>query len=129
MNFALLLNRGLLSLLRRAQASPSRQPAPTGQPLAGNSTNGSMIQQLTAARIRTARFPITRRGYQPEAVHALLDSLADEILRLHRCLANVYVENDRIKRALKQWQGDHARTCRGPSAYVGTRQEWPVNRS
>jgi hypothetical protein len=100
----------------------SRQP--TYLPV---TVHGELPGQFIAARIRTAFFPTVRHGYQPEAVRHLLAQAADEITRLQQRLAAVYAENDQIKAALKQWQSDHAATCRRTDP--DTRTHWPINRS
>lgn len=115
-NFLTALIRQALHRIRRARPEPF-YPTVT--------MPGELPRQLSAARIRTAVFPTVRRGYHPEAVRHLLTQLADEITRLHKQLARVYAENDHIKTALKQWQTEHAATCRNfPDS---NHRDWPVN--
>ncbi|HEX5597347.1 MAG TPA: DivIVA domain-containing protein [Micromonosporaceae bacterium] len=90
--------------------------------------NEHLPQRLTAQRIRSTRFAIVRRGYDPQAVHEYLSQLADELLQLNQQLAWSYAENDRIKRHLRQWQTDHAATCRNLQGRR-TYSNWPINRS
>lgn len=48
-----------------------------------------------------------RRGYRPEEVHALLDRLAYELAEQSRDSTS-YAENDRLKRAVWDWQSNLA---------------------
>ncbi|HEX6967363.1 MAG TPA: DivIVA domain-containing protein [Micromonosporaceae bacterium] len=85
--------------------------------------------KISASAVRTANFPISFRGYRPAAVHAFLRQVAEEIIDLHRRLAAANAECDRIKQHLKQWQRDHAATCRQPDdEHRRRRDHWPVNR-
>lgn len=82
---------------------------------------------ISAGDVRIARFPTAFRGYAPAAVHDFLHRVAEELADLHRQLAAVRAENDRIKQHLKQWQTDHAATCRREPDRQPVRGRWPVN--
>jgi DivIVA domain-containing protein len=71
-------------------------------------------RQLTPHEVRTRDFAPRRRGVDPGQVRAFQLRLADELAALHRELAMVAQENDRLKRALRDWQSRHARTCQAP---------------
>lgn len=84
-------------------------------------------RQLTAARIRAARFPTVQRGYDFNAVHDYLGRIADEVVRLQQRLVAAHTETDRIKHVLRQWQADHEPTCRRDPNRKSDRVRWPIN--
>ncbi|MEU5943253.1 hypothetical protein ABZ807_29745 [Micromonospora sp. NPDC047548] len=76
-----------------------------------NALAGPLVPDRLAT-VELPRTPLGRRGYQPEAVDALLHRLAYELGERTRQLDQTRAENDRIKRALRTWQA----TVRNASA-------------
>ena len=68
--------------------------------------------RITPGHIRTQRFSTRRRGLDPDEVHAYLEAVAEELATLSRQLVLAMQENDRIKRALRDWQSRHGRLAR-----------------
>lgn len=92
--------------------------------------DGELPQQLTASHVRAARFPAVRKGgYDPDAVHAYLGLVADEILRLHEHLAAARADAERVRRSLRQCQGGHAAIYQEPVSRPAPSPDWPINRS
>ncbi|HEX5542184.1 MAG TPA: DivIVA domain-containing protein [Micromonospora sp.] len=112
--------RNLLRIRKRTTPQPDPAEAVTNQ---------ALLRRLTAHRIRSTRFPLIRRwrGYDPTVVQEYLGRVADEVLHLHRQLARAYAETDHIKRHLRQWQTEHATTCRNIQPRTSDRPHWPVN--
>lgn len=77
--------------------------------------------RLTPHEVRTRTFTTQRRGIDPHQVREFQLRLADELAALRQEVAMVSQENDRLKRALRDWQSTHARTCRQPD------QRFPTN--
>ena len=96
-----------------AQVYRSGQPIGTGWP-----------DRLTPHEVRTREFAPRRRGVDPDQVRAFQLHLADELAALHREMAMVSVENDRLKRALRNWQAMHARSCVAPERFRGNTGHW-----
>ncbi|MDZ5442194.1 DivIVA domain-containing protein [Micromonospora sp. 4G57] len=71
--------------------------------------------RLTPHEVRTRTFDPRRRGADPDQVREFQAQLADELTDLHRQVRLLSQENDRIKRALRDWQTMHARECRPPN--------------
>jgi DivIVA domain-containing protein len=67
---------------------------------------------LTPHEVRTREFAPRRRGADPEQVRAFQLQVADELTDLHQEV-RLCTENDRLKRALRDWQTMHARHCDG----------------
>lgn len=84
-------------------------------------------QRLTANHIRTARFPVATEGYDPEAVHAYLGQVADEILRLHQNLAAARADAERVKHSLRQRQSGYVTVSRRPVPQPTHSPDWPIN--
>ncbi|MEU0152184.1 DivIVA domain-containing protein [Micromonospora fulviviridis] len=87
-----------------AQVYRSGQPYGTGLPA-----------RLTAHEARTRAFDPRRRGVDPEQVREFQALVADELTDLHRRVRLLGEENERLKRALRDWQTRHARECRPPN--------------
>ncbi|MGV9371201.1 MULTISPECIES: DivIVA domain-containing protein [Micromonospora] len=71
--------------------------------------------RLTPHEVRTHAFDPHRRGVDPAQVREFQARVADELSELHRRVRPVAQENDRLKRALRDWQAMHARECRPPN--------------
>ncbi|GAB3362765.1 DivIVA domain-containing protein [Micromonospora halotolerans] len=71
--------------------------------------------RLTAHEVRTRTFDPRRRGVDPDQVRDFQGRVADELTDLQRRLRLLGEENDRLKRALRDWQARHARECRPPN--------------
>ncbi|WBB79204.1 DivIVA domain-containing protein [Micromonospora sp. WMMD882] len=84
-----------------AQVYRSGQPYGTGLPY-----------RKTPHEVRTREFSPRRRGVDAGEVRAFLDELADELADLYRRLGMLDQENERLKRALRDWQTRHARESR-----------------
>jgi len=54
--------------------------------------------------VRIQQFSGTRRGLDPDEVHAFLHRVADELSAVRAELARTRAENSRIKHALRDWQ-------------------------
>ncbi|MEV4770562.1 DivIVA domain-containing protein [Micromonospora humida] len=83
-----------------AQVYRGGQPYGTGHPAL-----------LTPHEVRTHEFPPRRRGVDPAEVRRFQSRLADELAALHQEIRVLARENDRLKRALRDWQARHARDC------------------
>ncbi|MFC0096923.1 DivIVA domain-containing protein [Micromonospora marina] len=71
--------------------------------------------RLTPHEVRTRAFDARRRGVDPDQVREFQARVADELTELHRQVRLLAQENDRLKRALRDWQTMHARECRPPN--------------
>ncbi|MEO3778820.1 DivIVA domain-containing protein [Micromonospora sp. B11E3] len=71
--------------------------------------------RLTPHEVRTRTFDPRRRGVDPEQVREFQARVADELNDLHQQVRMLSQENDRLKRALRDWQAMHARECRRPN--------------
>ncbi|MEU0958645.1 DivIVA domain-containing protein [Micromonospora aurantiaca] len=71
--------------------------------------------RLTPHEVRTHAFDARRRGVDPDQVREFQARVADELAELHRRVHLLAQENDRLKRALRDWQAMHARECRPPN--------------
>ncbi|MEG3632460.1 DivIVA domain-containing protein [Micromonospora palythoicola] len=87
-----------------AQVYRGGQPYGTGHPA-----------RLTPHEVRTRTFDRRRRGVDPDQVREFQAMVADELADLHRQFRTVAQENERLKRALRDWQSMHARHCRPPN--------------
>ncbi|MGN9811527.1 DivIVA domain-containing protein [Micromonospora sp. BQ11] len=88
-----------------AQVYRGGQPYGTGRPA-----------RLTPHEVRTRAFDPRPRGVDPDQVREFQARVADELTDLHQQVRMLSQENDRIKRALRDWQTLHARECRPPNA-------------
>jgi DivIVA domain-containing protein len=71
---------------------------------------------MTPHEVRTRTFAPRRRGVDPDQVREFQTQVADQLADLHQRLRILAQENDRLKRALRDWQTIHARECRRPNA-------------
>ncbi|SCL28703.1 DivIVA domain-containing protein [Micromonospora nigra] len=77
----------------------------SGHALTGPFLNGPLTPDRIAA-VELPRTRLGRRGYEPDAVHALLERLAHELQHRARQLDLVRDENRRVKHALRTWQSE-----------------------
>lgn len=70
--------------------------------------------RLTAHEARTRTFAPRLRGVDPDQVREFQARVADELTGLHQRVRQLSEENERLKRALRDWQTMHARECRPP---------------
>ncbi|SDZ17500.1 DivIVA domain-containing protein [Micromonospora pattaloongensis] len=74
---------------------------------------------LSPRHVREREFAVTRlgrRGLDPHDVRTFLDRVAVDLGALQAEVVRVRRENERIKRALRDWQSMHARRCQGGAA-------------
>ncbi|MET8196881.1 DivIVA domain-containing protein [Micromonospora sp. NPDC005222] len=71
--------------------------------------------RMTPHEVRTHAFDPRRRGVDPAQVREFQARVADELTELNRQVRLLAQENDRLKRALRDWQTMHARECRPPN--------------
>ncbi|WP_406045524.1 DivIVA domain-containing protein [Micromonospora sp. NBC_00898] len=71
--------------------------------------------RLTPHEVRTRTFDPRRRGADPDQVREFQTLVAHELNDLHQQVRMLSQENDRLKRALRDWQTMHARECRPPN--------------
>lgn len=69
----------------------------------------------TPHEVRTHAFDSRRCGVDPNQVREFQALVADELNDLHQQVRLLNQENDRLKRALRDWQTMHARECRPPN--------------
>ncbi|HEX5542520.1 MAG TPA: DivIVA domain-containing protein [Micromonospora sp.] len=86
--------------------STHAQVAPPKQRL--HAFTARAVSRLNPTAIRNRQFPTKRRGLHPEEVSAFLSEVAGEIATLHRELIIAQQENERLKRALRDWQTQQA---------------------
>ncbi|MEU1886734.1 DivIVA domain-containing protein [Micromonospora sp. WMMD987] len=84
-----------------AQVYRGGQPYGTGRPAL-----------LTPYEVRTHAFRPRRRGVDPDEVRRFQARLADEFAALHQEIRVLAQENDRLRRALRDWQARQATRCR-----------------
>ncbi|GAA4575474.1 hypothetical protein GCM10023176_44840 [Micromonospora coerulea] len=80
--------------------------------------------RLTPHEVRTRTFDPRRRGADPDQVGGFQAQVADELNDLHQEVRMLSQENDRLKRALRDWQTMHARECRPPQEYHTNEGHW-----
>nr|WP_030499296.1 DivIVA domain-containing protein [Micromonospora purpureochromogenes] len=71
--------------------------------------------RLTPHEVRTHAFDARRRGVDPDQVRDFQARVADDLTELQRRARLLAQENNRLKRALRNWQAMHARECRPPN--------------
>ncbi|WP_245715893.1 DivIVA domain-containing protein [Micromonospora peucetia] len=96
-----------------AQVYRGGQPYPAGHP-----------GRLTPHEVRTREFAARRRGVDLVEVREFQARVADELAMLNETVRQLSQENDRIKRALRDWQTMHARECRPPQEYDRNSGHW-----
>ncbi len=89
-----------------AQVYRGGRPYPAGYP-----------GRMTPHEVRTREFTARRRGVYPVEVREFQARVADELATLNETVRLLSQENDRIRRALRDWQTMHARECRPPQEY------------
>jgi cell division septum initiation protein DivIVA len=80
----------------------------------GRLSGTGLPARLTPHEARTRTFDPHRRGAHPDQVREFQAQVAEELTDLHRRIRLLTQENDRLKRALRDWQTLHARECRPP---------------
>ncbi|MET8086478.1 DivIVA domain-containing protein [Micromonospora sp. NPDC005237] len=70
--------------------------------------------RLTPYEVRTREFAAHRRGVDPVEVREFQARVADELGMLNETVRLLSRENDRLGRALRDWQTMHAQECRPP---------------
>ncbi|MEU8082073.1 DivIVA domain-containing protein [Micromonospora sp. NPDC049101] len=83
-----------------AQVYRGGQPYPAGHP-----------SRLTPHEVRTREFAARRRGVDHDEVREFQARVADELAMLNETVRLLSQENDRIRRALRDWQIMHAQEC------------------
>ncbi|MFC4019992.1 DivIVA domain-containing protein [Micromonospora sp. GCM10011542] len=96
-----------------AQVYRGGQPYPAGHP-----------GRLTPHEVRTREFAARQRGVDPDEVREFQARVADELTMLNEAVRLLSQENDRIKRALRNWQTVHARECRPPQDHPHNSGHW-----
>ncbi|WP_347404317.1 DivIVA domain-containing protein [Micromonospora sp. WMMD1120] len=66
---------------------------------------------MTPHEVRTREFAARRRGVDLDEVRDFQARVADELAMLNETVRLLSQENDRIRRALRDWQTMHARRC------------------
>lgn len=80
---------------------------------------------LTPHEVRTREFTPRRRGVDPDEVRTFQRELAAELTALHQELITVNVENERLKRALRDWQAMYAAQAdTAPDAHYPNSGRW-----
>ncbi|MEV0879157.1 DivIVA domain-containing protein [Micromonospora echinofusca] len=79
---------------------------------------------MTPHEVRTREFAARRRGVDPVEVREFLARVSDELAMLNETVRLLSQENDRIKRALRDWQTMHARECRPPEEQHRNAGHW-----
>lgn len=90
----------------------------------GHAYGGGRPDRLTPHEIRTHEFAPRRRGIDHEEVRAFQRRLADELSATLQELRIACQENDRLKRALRDWQTQHARRCDPEQRSRGNTGRW-----
>lgn len=96
-----------------AQVYRGAQPHPAGYP-----------GRLTPYEVRTREFAARRRGVDQAEVREFQARVADELAMLNETVRLLSQENDRIRRALRDWQTLHARECRPPEEHHRNSGHW-----
>ncbi|MER6754356.1 DivIVA domain-containing protein [Micromonospora echinofusca] len=79
---------------------------------------------MTPHEVRTREFAARRRGVDPVEVREFQARVSDELAMLNETVRLLSQENDRIKRALRDWQIMHARKCRPPEEHHRNAGHW-----
>jgi DivIVA domain-containing protein len=96
-----------------AQVYRGSQPHPAGYPA-----------RLTPYEVRTREFAARRRGVDPDEVREFQARVADELTTLNETVRLLSRENDRLGRALRDWQAMHARECSSAQEQGGNAGHW-----
>ncbi|MDT0530653.1 DivIVA domain-containing protein [Micromonospora sp. DSM 115977] len=79
---------------------------------------------MTPHEVRTREFAARRRGVDQVEVREFQARVADELTMLNETVRLLSQENDRIRRALRDWQTLHARECRPPEEHHRNSGHW-----
>ncbi|MEU4531798.1 DivIVA domain-containing protein [Micromonospora ureilytica] len=79
---------------------------------------------MTPHEVQTREFAACRRGVDPDEVRQFRARMADELTMLNETVRLLSRENDRIKRALRDWQTMHARECPPPQKHHHNSGHW-----
>ncbi|WP_225851952.1 DivIVA domain-containing protein [Micromonospora sp. NBC_01740] len=79
---------------------------------------------MTPHEVRTREFAARRRGVDQVEVREFQARIADELAMLNETVRLLTQENDRIRRALRDWQTMHARECRPPEEHHRNSGRW-----
>ncbi|MFY1594285.1 DivIVA domain-containing protein [Micromonospora sp. WMMD737] len=79
---------------------------------------------MTPHEVRTREFAARRRGVDQVEVREFQARVADELAMLNETVRLLTQENDRIRRALRDWQTMHARECRPPEEHHRNSGHW-----
>ncbi|MEU7799796.1 cell division protein DivIVA [Micromonospora arborensis] len=96
-----------------AQVYRGGQPYPAGYPA-----------RLTPHEVRTREFAACRHGVDLVEVREFQVRVADELAMLNETVRLLSQENDRIRRALRDWQTMHAQECRSPQEHRPNAGHW-----
>ncbi|MEU4553803.1 DivIVA domain-containing protein [Micromonospora violae] len=96
-----------------AQVYRGGRPYPAGYP-----------GRLTPHEVRTREFAACRRGVDPDEVREFQARVSDELAMLNETVRLLSQENDRVKRALRDWQTMHARECPPPQEQLPNSGHW-----
>jgi cell division septum initiation protein DivIVA len=81
----------------------------------------------TPHEVRSEEFAPRRRGVDPDQVREFQHRIAAELATLHREIRAVREENDRLRRALRDWRLRPARTTDpAPQQYRNNSGHWPT---
>ncbi|MGS2618608.1 DivIVA domain-containing protein [Micromonospora sp. LZ34] len=80
--------------------------------------------RLTPHEVRTREFAARRRGVDLEEVREFQHRVADELTDLNEVVRLLSQENDRLRRALRDWQTMHARECRPTQDHHVDERRW-----
>ncbi|WP_233219959.1 cell division protein DivIVA [Micromonospora sp. RP3T] len=92
----------------------------TGVCRSGQLYGTGLPARMTPPEARTRAFDPRRRGVDGDQVRALQAEAADELTDLHRQIRRLTVQNERLKRAVRDWQAMHARRCRRRATVAGS---------
>ncbi|MFG1891514.1 cell division protein DivIVA [Micromonospora sp. NPDC049051] len=79
---------------------------------------------MTPHEVRTREFTARRPGVDQVEVREFQARVADELAMLNETVRLLTQENDRIRRALRDWQSRHARECRPPQEHHHDSGHW-----
>ncbi|SCF13257.1 DivIVA protein [Micromonospora purpureochromogenes] len=77
---------------------------------------GGAPARPTPHEVRTHAFRPRRDGVDPDQVRRFQAVVADELTDLHQRVRELSQENERLRRALRDWRTLHARECRPPNS-------------
>ncbi|GAB3178662.1 DivIVA protein [Micromonospora palomenae] len=77
---------------------------------------GGAPARPTPHEVRTHAFPPRRDGVDPDQVRRFQAVVADELTDLHQRVRELSQENERLRRAVRDWRTVHARECQPPNS-------------